>query len=31
MKQYKDLNLRKLREEADIDFAHFTYKKAQCS
>lgn len=31
MKQYKDLNLKKLREDNDLDFAHFTYKSGQCS
>lgn len=31
MRQYKDLNLKKLREEAGLDFAHFTYNKGQCS
>lgn len=28
---YKDLNLKELREKCDIDFAHYTYKKYQCS
>ena len=31
MKQYKDLNLKKIREALDIDFAHFTYLRGQCS
>lgn len=31
MKQYKDLNLRKIREECGLDFAHYTYQKGQCS
>jgi len=31
MQAYKDLNLKKLREEAGLDFAHFTYKRGQCS
>ena len=31
MKKYGDLNLRKIREDNDLDFAHFTYKKGQCS
>lgn len=31
MKKYGDLNLRKIREDNDLDFAHFTYKKDQCS
>lgn len=31
MKRYKELNLKSLREEADIDFAHFTYLKGMCS
>lgn len=29
--KYKDLDLKGLREKCDIDFAHFTYKKYQCS
>ena len=28
---YSDLNLKQLRIDADIDFAHYTYKKGQCS
>ena len=28
---YKDLNLKKVRDDNDLDFAHFTYKKNQCS
>jgi hypothetical protein len=31
MKIYKDLNLKEIREKLDIDFAHFTYGKDQCS
>lgn len=31
MKKYGDLNLRKIREDNDLDFAHFTYKRDQCS
>lgn len=31
MKKYKDLDLKKIREELDIDFAHFTYKPGMCS
>lgn len=31
MKKYGDLNLRKIREDNDLDFAHFTYRKGQCS
>lgn len=31
MKKYGDLDLKKLAEIADLDFAHFTYKKNQCS
>ena len=31
MKKYGDLNLRKIREDNDLDFAHFTYKRGQCS
>lgn len=29
--KYKDLNLKKIREDNDIDFAHFTYQKGMCS
>lgn len=29
--KYKDLNLKKLREDNDLDFAHFTYQKDMCS
>lgn len=28
---YKDLNLKKIREDNDLDFAHFTYKNNMCS
>lgn len=28
---YKELNLKELREKCDIDFAHYTYKRGQCS
>lgn len=31
MKQYKDLDLKAIRKEAKLDFAHFTYKSGQCS
>ena len=31
MKTYADLNLKELREKCDIDFAHYTYKRGQCS
>lgn len=31
MKCYKDLNLRYIREQCDLDFAHYTYKRGQCS
>lgn len=31
MKRYRDLNLRAIREKADLDFAHFTYQKHMCS
>lgn len=31
MKKYGDLNLKKIRELAGLDFAHYTYKKNQCS
>ena len=30
-KTYGDLNLRKIREEAKLDFAHFTFLPGQCS
>ena len=29
--KYKDLNLKKLREDNDLDFAHYTYKDGMCS
>ena len=28
---YKELNLKKIREDNDLDFAHFTYQKGMCS
>ena len=31
MKQYKDLNLKAIRDKLDIDFAHFTYLRGQRS
>lgn len=31
MTQYKDLDLKKIREAADLDFAHYTYQKHMCS
>lgn len=31
LKQYKDLNLKKIREDNDLDFAHFTYRNGMCS
>ena len=31
MKTYKDLRIDDLRKETDIDFAHYTYRKGQCS
>lgn len=31
MIQYKDLNLKEIREKANLDFAHYTYKKGMCS
>lgn len=31
MKQYKDLDLKKIREACGLDFAHYTYRKGQCS
>lgn len=29
--KYGDLNLHKLRDDCGLDFAHYTYKKGQCS
>lgn len=29
--RYRDLNLRKIRDDNDLDFAHFTYKNGMCS
>lgn len=29
--QYKDLNLKKIRDENGLDFAHFTYQRGMCS
>lgn len=29
--KYNELNLKKIRETMDLDFAHFTYKKGMCS
>ena len=29
--KYGELNLREIRDLADIDFAHFTYRRGQCS
>lgn len=31
MKKYKDLDLKIIREKADLDFAHYTYKPGMCS
>ena len=31
MKQYKDLDLKTIREVCDLDFAHYTYKEGMCS
>jgi hypothetical protein len=31
MQKYKELNLKKLRTEAGLDFAHFTFLRGQCS
>lgn len=31
MTRYEELNLKKLRNELGLDFAHYTYKKGQCS
>ena len=28
---YKELNLKKIREDNDLDFAHFTYQRGMCS
>lgn len=29
--KYRDLNLKKLREDNDLDFAHYTYQEGMCS
>lgn len=29
--QYKDLNLKKIRDDNGLDFAHFTYQRDMCS
>ena len=29
--KYKELNLKKIREDNDLDFAHFTYQAGMCS
>lgn len=31
LKRYKDLNLKTVREKADLDFAHYTFKPRMCS
>lgn len=31
MKTYKELNLKKLRDDNGLDFAHYTFKPGQCS
>lgn len=31
MKQYKDLDLKKIMDAEDLDFAHWTYGRGQCS
>ena len=31
MKKYAELNLKKIREDNGLDFAHFTYVKGMCS
>jgi len=31
MMQYKDLDLKRMREECGLDFAHFTYLRGMCS
>lgn len=28
---YRDLNLRQIRDDCDLDFAHFTYQRGMCS
>lgn len=30
-KTYRDLDLKKIREECGLDFAHYTYQKGMCS
>lgn len=29
--KYNELNLKKVRDDNDLDFAHYTYRKGQCS
>lgn len=29
--QYGDLNLKKIRDDNEFDFAHFTYQRGMCS
>ena len=29
--QYKDLNMKKIRDDNGLDFAHFTYQRGMCS
>lgn len=29
--QYKDLNLKKIRDDNELDFAHFTYQRGMCN
>ena len=29
--KYGELNLKKIREDNDLDFAHFTYQRGMCS
>lgn len=31
MKTYADLDLKAIREACDLDFAHYTYGRGQCS
>ena len=31
LRKYKDLDLKAIREECDLDFAHYTYQKGMCS
>lgn len=31
LQTYSELNLKRLREECDLDFAHYTYQRGMCS